>query len=212
MPSPRALSVDCLERRSDLELLAAVVGDGAAARRSAAQLLGEADLGRLSRRGERALGRELGERAARRLAAAFELGRRVSVEIACRERALFGNFDDVARWGESRLAGLEHEEVWVLALDGRNGLRAALPIARGGLHGCALTPRDVLRPALAEAASAIVLVHNHPSGDPSPSPEDVHMTRALATACTAVSVPLLDHVVVARGGATSLVRLGVLPA
>ena len=57
-------------------------------------------------------------------------------------------------------------------------------------------------------ASAIVLVHNHPSGDPTPSPEDVAMTRAVAAACDVVGVPLLDHVVVARGGASSLFERG----
>jgi DNA repair protein RadC len=78
------------------------------------------------------------------------------------------------------------------------------------LHGCALTPRDVLGPALRDAASAIVVIHNHPSGDPEPSPEDIAMTRAVAAACDVVGVPLLDHVVVAKGGATSLLERGAL--
>ena len=61
----------------------------------------------------------------------------------------------------------------------------AFQIHAGGAHGCALTPRDVLAPALRDGASAIVLIHNHPSGDPTPSPEDVVMTRAVADACPA---------------------------
>jgi DNA repair protein RadC len=115
-----------------------------------------------------------------------------------------GSFEAVERWARPRLVALDHEEVWLLGLDGRNGLRSSRRIAQGGAHGCALTPRDVLAPALREGASAIVLVHNHPSGDPTPSPEDLAMTEAVARACQVVGIPLLDHVVVARSGAASI--------
>jgi DNA repair protein RadC len=144
------------------------------------------------------------------LAAAFEVGRRVSVGQLCDDREVVGSFASVAAWARPRLAALEHEEVWLLMLDGRNGLKSTARVAQGGLHGCALTPRDVLRPPLRDGASAIVLVHNHPSGDPVPSQEDVEMTRAIARAADVVGVPLLDHIVVARGGASSLLDLGVL--
>jgi DNA repair protein RadC len=90
-------------------------------------------------------------------------------------------------------------------------LLGATRIAQGGLHGCALTPRDVLRPALRDGGSAIVVIHNHPSGDPTPSPDDIKMTAALAVACDVVGIELLDHVVVARGGATSLREMGAVP-
>ncbi|MEB2310768.1 MAG: DNA repair protein RadC [Sorangiineae bacterium] len=148
--------------------------------------------------------RELGVAEAVRVAAALELGRRSLLALCSDQRPILGSFEAVLRWAEPRLSTLEHEEVWLLGLDGRNGLKSARRVAQGGLHGCALGPRDVLRPALRDGASAIVLVHNHPSGDPTPSPEDVRMTRALAEACEAVGVALLDHVVVARGGGASL--------
>jgi DNA repair protein RadC len=83
-------------------------------------------------------------------------------------------------------------------------------VAQGGLHGCALTPGDVLRPAVRDGGSAFVLVHNHPSGDPVPSREDVAMTRLVAAAGELLGVPLLDHVIVARGGESSLLELGAL--
>jgi DNA repair protein RadC len=102
--------------------------------------------------------------------------------------------------------------MWLLSLDGRNVLANSRRIGQGGLHGLAITAKDILRPALRDGASGIVLVHNHPSGDPSPSTEDVQMTRAVVTACGAVGLPLLDHVVVAREGATSLLALGVVPS
>ncbi|MCC6668826.1 MAG: DNA repair protein [Polyangiaceae bacterium] len=139
-----------------------------------------------------------------RLVAALELGRRVQAARAFAPRETVDSFAAVERWAAPRLAHLEHEEVWLLCLDGRNALKTALRVARGGAHGCALTPKDLLSPALREAASAVVLVHNHPSGDPTPSAEDVQMTRAVSAACEVVGVPLLDHVVVARGGAASV--------
>jgi DNA repair protein RadC len=73
-----------------------------------------------------------------------------------------------------------------------------------------LRPADVLRPALEDAASGIVLVHNHPSGDPTPSRADVEMTRALLEACELLGLYFLDHVIVARSGAQSLRELDLL--
>ncbi len=146
--------------------------------------------------------------AATRLVAAVELGRRSLLAVA--EGEILASHEAVVRWARPRLAHLEHEEVWVLLLDGRHHLRTATRVAQGGLHACALTPADVLRPAIRGAASAVVLVHNHPSGDPSPSSEDVTMTRAVAAACEVVAVPLLDHVIVARDGAASLLDRGLL--
>jgi DNA repair protein RadC len=148
--------------------------------------------------------------AAARLSAGLELGRRAAALALGEEREIIGSFESVVRWARPRLAALEHEEVWLLALDGRNGLKTARRVAQGGLHGCALTPRDVLMPAIRDGASGIVLVHNHPSGEPGPSTQDVEMTRAIAVACDVVGVPLLDHVIVARGGATSLLELGAI--
>lgn len=144
-----------------------------------------------------------GRAAGAALAAAFELGRRMAVEqsrapprIACSE--------DVAAWATPRLATQAHEELWVLALDGRSKLRAARLVAKGGLHGLGARAADVLRIALRADASAIVLVHNHPSGDPTPSAEDLAFTDAVAVAAQAVGVPLVDHVVVAREGFASV--------
>jgi len=146
----------------------------------------------------------VGRAAATRLAAALELGRRALVEQTRVVREVVSSFEAVERWARPRLAALDHEEVWLLCLDGRNGLRSARRIAQGGAHGCALTPRDVLAPAVREGASGIVLVHNHPSGDPTPSPEDLAMTEAVARASQVVGIPLLDHVVVSRSGAASV--------
>jgi DNA repair protein RadC len=203
------------ERLADVDLLAIVIGTGAqgeSARSVAARLLDDAgDLHGIRRLGRQGLAdrRGIGPAKAARILAALEIGHRVFECSTSEERRVLSSFDDVARWAHPRLSHLEHEEVWLLSLDGRNGLRGAHRIAQGGLHGCALTPRDVLRPALRDGASAIILLHNHPSGDPSPSTDDIDMTRALYVACEVVGMSLLDHVVIARGGAESLRELAL---
>jgi DNA repair protein RadC len=198
------------EQLADVDLLALVVGtgsEGESARSVAVRLLDSAGsvLG-IARLGGHGLAerRGIGPAKAARILAALELGRRAGERGLSERRPVIDSFEAVAAWARPRLALLEHEEVWVLSLDGRNGLRGAHRVAQGGLHGCALLPRDVLRPAIRDGASAIVLLHNHPSGDPAPSAEDIHMTRGLAAAAHVVGLTLLDHVVVARGGAASL--------
>lgn len=137
-----------------------------------------------------------------RLAALLELGRRAFRSPVVGRKLT--SHRDVQRWAAGHLVGLEHEEVWVLALRSNRRVDAEWCVARGGLHGCGLLPADVLRPVLRCAASAFILVHNHPSGDPTPSQDDVVMTRALAQACSAVGLTLIDHVIVSRGGSYSL--------
>jgi DNA repair protein RadC len=118
--------------------------------------------------------------------------------------------DAVAELMAPRLLELDHEQMWVLSLDGSGGLRGLRQVARGGQHGCSVRARDILRAALCDAASGFVLVHNHPSGDPTPSREDVAMTLSLARAADVVGVPVLDHLVVASGGHVSLLERGWL--
>jgi len=145
-----------------------------------------------------------------RLAAAVELGRRAVFAASLDASPRIPDRAGVEGWARARLATLDHEELWVLALDGRHGLRAARRVASGGIHGLHVGARDVLRVALREAASAFVLVHNHPSGDPTPSDEDVAFTHVVAEAGALVGTPMLDHVVVARRRASSMLDLGIL--
>lgn len=152
----------------------------------------------------------VGRMPATRLLAAFELGQRRWRSRATGMR--FDSLESVVAWARPRLIGLEHEEVWMLALDARNALRSCRRIGQGGQQSCVLTARDVLRPALRDGASAIILVHNHPSGDPTPSGADIEMTAQLDVACAAIGLTLLDHVVVSLDGATSLLDLGVVQA
>jgi DNA repair protein RadC len=84
-------------------------------------------------------------------------------------------------------------------------------ISQGTLTASLVHPREVFRPALREAAAAVVLVHNHPSGDPTPSREDREITTRLAEAGDLLGIPVLDHVVVAERGYASLRESGALP-
>jgi len=198
---------------TDGELLALLIGTGSSGE-SASQVANSllelgGGLQGLARLGPNVLAkrRGVGPAKAARLVAAFEIGRR---GLRAPARLALRSWHDVVTWAHPRLALLEHEEVWLLSLDGRNRLKSERCIARGGLHGCALLPHDILRPALRDGASAIILVHNHPSGDPTPSTEDVCMTEAVARGCSVVSLPLLDHVIVACHGATSLAEAGAV--
>jgi DNA repair protein RadC len=130
---------------------------------------------------------------------------------ARRADARFPSSAAVDGWARPRIASLDHEELWALVLDGHQGLRAARLVARGGLHGLHVGARDPLRLALRDGGSAFVLVHNHPSGDPAASEEDVRFTEQVARAADVVGLPLLDHVIVARGGYASMLDVGLIP-
>ena len=153
---------------------------------------------------------DVGSAKAMRLVAAVELGWRV-FERAARPRERVVAPAVVAAWFGARIGVLDHEEMWVLSLDGLNGLLGAKRVAQGARHGCSVTARDILRLGLADGASTVLLVHNHPGGDPAPSAEDIVMTKAVAAAAAVVGMPLKDHVIVTgAGGYTSLLDLGVL--
>ena len=199
----------------DDELLATVLG-GARARCASgaarAVLTRVGGLSALARAGPGALVQVpgIGRARAARLVACAELARRLRTR-AGRSPPRLATPASVAAYLAPRADSLEVEQLWVLSLDGRNGLRGVRCVARGGSHGCAVTAREILRCALGDAASAIVLAHNHPSGDPTPSAEDAAMTRAVAHAAEVVGVPVLDHVVVtASGSYASLLERGLL--
>ena len=211
-PQDRAIMAG-VESLSDAELVAVVLGTGgggAPLATLAAMLVDELGTAGLVRAGigELSQRRGIGPAKALRLVAAVELGRRAVLAAALEATSRLPDRDAVVAWARPRLATLDHEELWVLLLDGRNGLRTARRVASGGIHGLHVSVRDVLRVALREAASAFILVHNHPSGDPTSSPEDDVFTRAVTEGAKVVGCPLLDHVIVARQRATSMLELG----
>lgn len=137
------------------------------------------------------------------LAAAFALGRLVETE-SVPERVRLNSPALVHRLMAPRLRGLPVETLQVLLLDGKHRLRRVVRVSEGTLTSAMVHPREVFAPALREGAAALIAVHNHPSGDPEPSEDDVRVTRRLIDTGTMVGVPVLDHVVVAGNGWVSL--------
>jgi DNA repair protein RadC len=219
MPGPRERALEGgFAVISDADLLAIVLGTGCSGRHVtlvAADLLERyGGIEGVARAGPASLAQHpgLGLVKALRISAGLELGRR-AFQHAMRPREPLRTSASVAAYFTPRLGHLDHEELWVIALDGRNAVRGTRKVAQGGLHGCSVHPRDILRAALSDAASAILLVHNHPSADPTPSMEDLAMTRMVAEAAAIVGTPLLDHVIIgASGKYASLLDLGILSA
>lgn len=147
----------------------------------------------------------LDEQARRRLAAAFELGRRA---FASGGPALVQP-DDVFAWC-SDLRTANRERFVGLYLDARHRVLRRRLVSIGTLTASLVHPREVLGPALRVRAAALVVVHNHPSGDPEPSPEDCALTERLRDAARLLGLDLLDHVVVAREGFVSMRQRGYL--
>lgn len=189
------------DRVGDRELLALVLGSTLRDRTSeatASELIESAGgLAILSRSTPRELAQiaGIGEARATRLAATFELGRRAVV--ASELRAMVGRPEDVYHCVAPLLAGLAQEVFLVLGVDIRNGLLDIVECARGSVIGVEIHPREVFRPLVRMAAAGAVLVHNHPSGDPTPSVEDIELTRRLRDTGALLGIPIIDHVVIA---------------
>jgi len=157
-------------------------------------------LSALSRRSSRELGvlTGLGREDCRRLAATFQLGRLVEMDrwsSAGRIRTPAEVYGLMA----PRLRGLERETFCVLLLDGRHRLIGVQQVSEGTLTTSLVHPREVFLPAIRATAAAILAVHNHPSGDPEPSKQDLEVTRRLLDCGRLLGIPLLDHVVVGTG-------------
>jgi DNA repair protein RadC len=151
----------------------------------------------------------IGPTKAGRLLAAFELGARLARE----ERPPVHRIrepDDVVRLFAGRLRDLQVEEFHLLALDSQSQVLREVLVTRGLLNSSLVHPREVFRAAIAEAAAGIIVVHNHPSGDPTPSAEDRAVTQQLAAAGRLLDVPLYDHVIIAGDRFVSLATLGLL--
>ncbi len=142
---------------------------------------------------------------ATRLLASLELGRRV-VHAPSEERPRLLRAADLAAllWG--KLAFLPREEFWAVLMNARLQEIRSVRIASGGLTQCSVSPREALTPALLLGAAAVAFVHNHPSGDPSPSGEDQRLQLLLDEAGHTLGVRIVDHLVLAQSGLHSAVE------
>lgn len=201
---------------SSRELLAILIGSGLKGRSAldlAAELLRRADgsLRQLAAWGPAELTESpgIGPAVAARLAAALELGRRLAREGPVERQRITGP-RDVFELCAPRLRDLRQEEFHLLLLNTQHAVVRELVITRGTLDTSVVHAREVFRPAIAESAAAVILAHNHPSGDPTPSPEDREVTRQLAAAGLLIGIPVLDHVVIGDARYVSFVESGLL--
>ncbi len=152
----------------------------------------------LASAGELAVMPGVGPVRATALTAAIALGRRAAASPADRGRPVVSS-EQVFRHFASRLGGLLQERFYVLLLDGRGRIQGEARVSEGTLTASLVHPREVFRRAIREAAAAVILVHNHPSGDPTPSVEDETLTVRLVAAGEVVGIRVLDHVVIGGG-------------
>jgi DNA repair protein RadC len=198
------------------ELIAVLLGTGRAGedvlKLSARVMAGvEGSLRRLAARPPAELQRApgIGSAKAARLLAAMELGHRLAGELRPPATRIRGP-EDVVRQVGARLRDLAVEEFHVLALDTQSRVLRDITVTRGLLDSSLVHPREVFRPVIAEAAAGVILVHNHPSGDPTPSAEDRAVTRQLVAAGQLLDLPVYDHVIVAGDRHTSFATAGLL--
>jgi DNA repair protein RadC len=151
----------------------------------------------------------LTDRQRRKLEAIKELGRRMSGEQAEDRRHLKSPRDVVALLGPM-LEDLMHEEFHIVILDTQHRMQRTLMLSKGTLSQSLVHPREVFAAAIAEYAAAIILVHNHPSGDPHPSVDDKIVTKQLVAAGCLLDIPVHDHVIIGKGRYTSFAEAGLL--
>jgi len=151
----------------------------------------------------------VGEARAARLLACAEIGRRVLGEPLRRGRC-YRSSRDVFRHYGPRLRDLRVEQFLVILLDGKHRVLREVLVSQGTLTSSPVHPREVFGPAMRHSAAAVVLLHNHPSGDPTPSADDLEVTRRLREVGDLVGIQVLDHVIVGDGSFASLADRGLL--
>jgi DNA repair protein RadC len=140
----------------------------------------------------------IAEAKASQIKAAIELGRRLTLETPD-DRPTIHSPADAAALVQYEMSGLEQEELRVMHLDTRNRVLDIIDIYRGSLNSSQVRVGELFKGAVRRNAAAIIVVHNHPSGDPTPSSDDVALTRAVIEAGKLLDIEVLDHLVIGRG-------------
>lgn len=150
----------------------------------------------------------VGEAKAAKVKAAFELGRRLAV-LGDGERLRVESPEDIVNLVGVEMAALEQEQLRVVLLDTKHRILAIRTVYQGSANQASVRVGELFRDAVRHNAVAIVLVHNHPSGDPTPSSADVRMTRDVVAAGDMLDITVLDHLIIGQGRHSSLKRLGL---
>ena len=151
----------------------------------------------------------VGRAKAARLSSAFEMSRRLRARTPGSRTVLSSPAQVYAAFGPL-MEDLRHEVFRIALLDAQNGLLCDRIVSEGTLSATLVHPREVFKPAILECAASVILLHNHPSGDPTPSREDIRLTRQLVECSRMLDVPIHDHVVIGRGRFVSLAEQGIV--
>ena len=152
----------------------------------------------------------IGPASAARVLACLEISRRASAWRSAR-RPTISTPEDVVDLCGAQFRGLDREHFWMLALNTKNQLVRMVEVSVGSLNASIVHPRELFKDAVRVSAASIVIVHNHPSGDPTPSGADVQLTRRLVKAGDVLGIEVLDHVVIGDGGDHASLRdLGMM--
>jgi len=146
---------------------------------------------------------------AAQIRAAFELASRLDGYAGAGDRPVLKTPEDVVGLVGSRLKGKKREHFLALLLDTRSRLIKAAEISMGSLDGTVVHPREVFKEAISAAAASVIFVHNHPSGDPTPSDDDIRLSKRLAEAGEIVGIDVLDHIIIGGKKSISLKREGL---
>ncbi|HVN15599.1 MAG TPA: DNA repair protein RadC [Anaerolineales bacterium] len=152
--------------------------------------------------------RGIGEAKAAQIKAAIELGRRLTLESP-EERPTINSPADAAALVQYEMSALEQEHLRVILLDTRNHVLDIVEVYQGSVNSSQVRVGEVFKAAIRRGVPALIVVHNHPSGDPTPSPDDVAVTRAFVQAGKLLDVDVLDHLVIGQGKYVSLKERGL---
>lgn len=151
----------------------------------------------------------IGPAKAAQIMAALELGRRVAVASAW-DRPSIRSPENAAALVMEEMRHLDREHFWALLLNTKNQVLARETISIGTLNSSAIHPRELFKAAIRRSAAAVILVHNHPSGDPTPSQQDIEVTRRLVDAGNIIGISVLDHLVIGDNKFTSFKAKGLM--
>ncbi|MCB0119587.1 MAG: DNA repair protein RadC [Anaerolineales bacterium] len=150
----------------------------------------------------------MGEAKASQIKAAIELGRRLTLESP-EEKPAINSPADAAALVQYDMSALEQEHLRVMLLDRRNRVLEVVEVYKGSVNSSQVRVGELFKDAIRANASAVIVVHNHPSGDPTPSPDDVAVTRAIVQAGKLLDIDVLDHLVIGQGKWVSLKEKGL---
>ena len=187
------------------ELFAIIVGSGSPGERVVdlcQRILNDngGKLYNIARRGYKELMRNykgIGEVKALELEAALELARRYQIEKV-EQRPQITSSDDAYRYLRMRMKDNTNEQLWVVFLNRSKHVLGLKCMSQGGTSATVGDVKMILKPAIEELADTIIIAHNHPSDNPTPSPQDDALTRKVAAGCQAVGIPLVDHIIVCQ--------------